>query len=220
MKFNIVCADPPWGSFKDKLKMSDVKRGAEANYSTMTTEDICNLPVKQIADPNGCVLALWVPSSLLLDGIKVMDAWSFVVKQTYVWCKTKKQKDNEKLTIDDCLSFGMGRLFRQSHEIALIGTNNNGIYKQLENRSQRSVSFGENLKHSAKPEHLQNSLDLMFPPPKDGSINRLEMFARRERQGWITLGNEIPPYEDIKVSLDKIIVREEIRDLCKKVING
>ena len=145
MKFNVICADPPWGGFKDKLKMSSVKRGAEANYSTMTTKDICDLPVSQIADQTGCILALWVPSSLLLDGIEVMKSWQFVPKQTYVWCKSKKQKDNEKLTIDNCLSFGMGRLFRQAHEIALVGINNTKIYKQLENRSQRSVSFGQNL---------------------------------------------------------------------------
>jgi len=220
MKFQVIVSDPPWGGFKDKLKMSDVKRGAEANYNgTMSIKHICDLPVKQIADPNGCLLALWVPSSLLQDGMDTMNAWGFKQKQTYVWCKSKKEtsiyellnkqlytfeklQDKVQYIIKNLLSFGMGRLFRQSHEICLIGTNNNGIYEQLENRSQRSVSFATNLKHSQKPEDLQNSLDLMFP-----KANKLEMFARRQREGWICVGNQAPATmnEDIKVSLEKLI---------------
>jgi N6-adenosine-specific RNA methylase IME4 len=214
MKFQVIVSDPPWGAFKDKLKMSDVKRGAEANYNgTMKTNSICNLPVSQIADPNGCILALWVPSSILQDGMDVMNAWGFKQKQTYVWCKSKKEtsiyellnvagfRDKVKYIMENLLSFGMGRLFRQSHEICLIGINNTEIYKQLENRSQRSVSFGQNLKHSAKPEHLQDSLDLMFKG------NKLEMFARRQRKDWVCIGNEAPAtmHEDVKVSLEKLI---------------
>lgn len=206
MKFSIVVSDNPW-VFSDKLNMSSTKRGADANYSTLTTKELCNLPVNQITDPDGSILALWTPSSLLPQGLEILNAWGFVLKTTYIWCKTKKEKNNKKITIDDCLSFGMGRTFRAAHEIALIGINNTGIYKQLENRSQRSVSFAPNLKHSQKPEHLQDSLDLMFPLPKDGTINRVELFARRERKGWLTLGNECPSSmnEDIKVSLEKLI---------------
>ncbi len=105
-----------------------------------------------------------------------------------------------KIFVQDMLSFGMGRLFRQSHEICLIGTNNNKVYKHLTNKSQRSVSFAENLKHSAKPENLQDSLDIMFPKGK-----KMELFARRRRPGWECLGNEICNGEDITVSLAKLI---------------
>jgi len=99
----------------------------------------------------------------------------------------------------------LGRLFRQSHEICLIGINNNKIYKKLQNKSQRSVCFAENIKHSAKPEYLQNSLDIMFP-----DANKIEIFARRQRPGWECIGNEAPGTmgEDIRVSLDKILNRK------------
>lgn len=238
-KFDIIVADPPW-LFQDSLKMSDVKRGADANYNTMSILDIKQLPVNAFADPSGALLALWVPSSLLQEGLDTMKAWGFVHKQTYVWVKIKKEpylnlskdlkrgimgamklfRDISEIDVKECLesfsianvskvkmfklinllSFGMGRLFRQTHEICLIGTNNNKIYKKLENKSQRSVSFGENLKHSAKPEHLQNSLEIMFP-----KANKLELFARRKREGWICLGNEICDGEDIRVSLAKLL---------------
>ena len=209
--------------------MSDVARGAEANYNVMSMQDIKDLPMKKFADPEGCVLALWVPSSLLQDGLDTMKAWGFTHKQTYIWVKTKKSpftelfkyiikqitKDTKDIgrfniakmfiaaaaqfKLSTMLGFGMGRLFRQTHEIALIGTSNNKIYKSLKNKSQRSVSLQPNLRHSAKPDDLQKSLEEMFP-----AGDKLEMFARRHLPGWTCIGNEICGGEDITVSLAKL----------------
>ncbi len=232
-KFQVIVADPPW-KFQDKLDMSNVPRGAAANYPLLDLEEIKKLRVQEIADPNGCVLALWVPSSMLQDGLDVMKAWRFDQKQTYVWVKNKKHNfvDFKKwirravlnhpqisydkfaykrainaileslnnVSLKECLAFYMGHLFRQTHEICLIGINSTKIYKSLQNKSQRSVSFGENLRHSAKPEHLQDSLELMFP-----RAQKLEMFARRERDDWATVGNEVCAGEDIRDSLQKLV---------------
>jgi N6-adenosine-specific RNA methylase IME4 len=101
------------------------------------------------------------------------------------------------------LGFGMGRLFRNCHEIALIGTNNNNIYKLLKNKSQRTVCFSANFKHSQKPEDLHNSLELMFP-----SANKIELFARRKKDGWVCLGNEIDG-KDLRLSMKEIIDEQE-----------
>lgn len=226
MKFQVIAADPPW-PFNDTLKMSDVPRGALANYSLMSMKDIKDLPIKNYADPDGCILVLWVPSSLLQDGLDTMKAWGFEHKQTYIWVKTKKQplKDVAKLVVKEVvkngltikvlkdaltkivnetnltnsLAFGMGRLFRQTHEIALVGINNKKIYKLLKNKSQRSVGMAPNLKHSSKPDDVQNSLEIMFP-----GTTKLELFARRHLPGWTCLGNEICNGEDILVSLAKL----------------
>jgi len=217
-KYSVIVADPPW-PFKDSLKMSNVKRGALANYDTMTMQQIREMPVAEACNPDGAVLCLWVPGSLLQDGLNTMKAWGFDHKQTYVWVKIKKHRfkrfsawikksilkhkqiSYDKFAYDraikaildslpnvdlaDELAFFMGRLFRQTHEICLVGTRGK-ILKQLENKSQRSVSFAENLKHSAKPEDLQDSLEAMFPKAR-----KLELFARRLRSGWTCLGNEI-----------------------------
>lgn len=217
-KFSVIVADPPW-SFKDSLKMSDVKRSAQANYDTMTMQQIREMPVAEACDPAGAVLCLWVPSSMLQEGLDTMKAWGFNHKQTYVWVKIKKHRfqnftkwikksilkhpqiaydkfayvravnaiiDNlPNVDFSDELAFGMGRLFRQTHEICLIGTRGK-IHSQLANKSQRSVSFAENLRHSAKPDDLQESLETMFPKSR-----KLELFARRLRPGWTCLGNEI-----------------------------
>lgn len=201
MKFSLITADPPY-NFSDGLKMSNVKRSAQANYDTLSMQDIIDLPVKEIADPSGALLALWVPSSMIGDGLEIMGAWEFKQKQIYVWVKNKKHLPKDINDLNDCLSFNMGRLFRQTHEVCLIGINNNGIYKKLANKSQRSVSFDENLKHSKKPEHLQNSLELMFP---GDNIKKIELFARRERANWVCLGNEVGNKKDIRESLKELI---------------
>lgn len=233
-KYQIIIADPPY-DFADKLSMSSVKRGASSNYKTLSIQDIANLPINKLSDPSGCVLALWVPSALLQNGLDIMKSWGFELKQTYVWVKIKKdpfdhfkkwirksvlkhkqiQYDKfaydraimaildsfQNINCNSMLSFFMGHLFRQTHEICLIGINNTKIYKQLENKSQRSVCLEINKKHSAKPKKLHQSLELMFP---DKSINKLELFARDQYSGWMCLGNEING-KDIRDAVNELI---------------
>lgn len=226
MKFRVILADCPW-SFGDNLTMSKVKRGAKSNYDIMTNEDLKNLPVEDIADEDS-ILLLWVPSSLIQEGLDVMNAWGFRQTQTHVWVKTKKnpfkhiRKDIllsltsvpkkglrtfvdelvSKFSISNILDFGMGRLFRQTHEILLVGVRGK-IYKHLRNKSQRSVHFSPATKHSIKPEILHNMLDKMFP---DETFGKVELFARRQVPGWFCIGNDldISKNEDIKDSIDKL----------------
>lgn len=221
MKFRIIDADPPW-PFSDSLTMSETKRGASSVYSTLSIEDLKSIPVKDISEDDA-VLLLWCPSSLLQEGLDVMKAWGFRQTQTHIWIKTKKfhfkdllkalnrwyKSDNKKTSIEDILrnfvledvlAFGMGRLFRQTHELVLVGVRGK-IYPHLANKSQRSVHFFPATKHSVKPDSLQNMIERMFP-----TGNRLEMFARRAKAGWTCVGLESPstPGEDIRVSIDRL----------------
>lgn len=232
MKFQLIIADPPY-VFADKLEMSDVARGALANYVTMTTSKIKEMPVKDISDQAGSVLALWVPSSIIQDGLDIMKAWGFTQKQIWVWTKTKKKplkelskaliknlKENKndsqalivKNTIDDftkgdwsdkLMAFGMGRISRNIHEIALIGTCGK-INKRIKNRSQRAVFLDAATEHSVKSEILQDRLDKIFPDP---TINRIEIFGRRLRDNYLVIGNESPTTlnEDIFESMKNLI---------------
>jgi N6-adenosine-specific RNA methylase IME4 len=234
-KYRVIVADPPYG-FSDHLTMTPTKRGAGSNYSTLSVDDLKNLPVKNLADDDA-ILALWCPSSLIPEGLDIMKAWGFCFKQTHVWVKTKQEplkllykelnkefgvggglfprtfidrivpiiKEYEANLEEDILAFGMGRLFRQTHEMVLIGTRGK-IYNHLENKSQRSVHFFPATKHSTKPEHLQYMLELMFP-----GQNSLELFARRNISGWTCCGNECPSTlnQDIKDSLKSLMEASE-----------
>lgn len=222
--YQVIVADPPW-PFSDKLTMSKTKRGAESQYGVLSVQDIKELKVTELAASNS-VLALWCPSSLLREGLDTMESWGFNFKQTHIWVKVKQKPLLELhnsvrqfilnnscsfiepiyglingFNLNSVLSFGMGRLFRQTHEVVLIGVRGS-IYKELQNKSQRSVHLSPALKHSAKPELLQDYLEKMFPNGK-----KLELFARRDRANWVCVGDECVSTfgEDIRVSLDRLI---------------
>jgi N6-adenosine-specific RNA methylase IME4 len=153
-----------------------------------------------------------------------MEQWGFKQTQTLPWVKVKQdpfeklkqailaevRKSNFKTAdLEKCftqfdlhtmLAFGMGRLFRQAHELALIGVRGKA-YAKLKNKSQRSVLFGVNAKHSKKPDELQDRLEIMFP-----TGNKLEMFARREKLNWTCTGLECPSSlgEDMADSLARL----------------
>jgi N6-adenosine-specific RNA methylase IME4 len=200
MKFNIICADPPW-HFDDGLKKmkSPVRRSAQSQYATLSLSEIKALNVQDLANPQGCLLALWVPSSMLELGLETMHAWGFKMKQTFVWVKLKKDHINE-MDPNKKTRVGMGRLFRASHEIALIGTSGKSIYPILDDHSQRSVAFDLNAGHSIKPNTLQNRLEIMFPVS-----NKLELFCRRPRPNWTCLGDGVTG-KDIRVSIQETIL--------------
>lgn len=225
-RFTVIVSDPPW-QMSDPLTMSDVKRGAASNYPVLDIAAIKHLEVERLAAKDS-VLALWVPSSILQDGLDTMKNWGYEHKQTVIWVKTKRdplkrllprklrsegtgvneptievrrlRKVAQQFDLNTILDFNLGRLFRQTHEICLLGTRGK-IYGKMQNRSQRSVHFHHNLKHSQKPEFLQDQLDIVFP-----RVKKLELFARRDRKGWICAGLECPSTigEDIRDTIQRL----------------
>lgn len=225
-KYNLLVIDPPYG-FNDTLSMSKVKRSANNNYATMSQDDLEKLDINSISKDDA-VLALWVPSSLISFGLKLMNRWGFKQTQTWIWSKTVKDpfknlkkdilslfKDKDSVDIDcildkinsfdlNCiLKMNMGRLFRQSHEIVLVGVKGK-VYSSIKNKSQKSVIFDTATKHSVKTEKLQNQLELMFPSFQD----KLEVFARRDRKGWTCIGLECPSSlgEDVNNSIKRLLL--------------
>jgi N6-adenosine-specific RNA methylase IME4 len=198
MQYEIVIADPPW-NFNDGLKemKRPVRRSAQSHYETMSPEEVRCLDVRSVVDPRWAVLALWVPSSMLKHGLEVMESWGFKFKQTFVWVKLKKDYASE-IDWNNATRVGMGRLFRQSHELALIGVSGSDTYKSLKDHGQRSVAFDLNKGHSVKPDLLHARLEKMFP-----SSNKLELFARHARPGWTCIGSALTG-KDIRESLQEL----------------
>ena len=67
-KFSVVYADPPW---KYSHTVSE-NRAIENHYNTMDTEEIANLPVKDICT-RSAVLFLWVSNPKLEEGLYVLN---------------------------------------------------------------------------------------------------------------------------------------------------
>jgi N6-adenosine-specific RNA methylase IME4 len=61
-KYKVIYADPPWLFRTRSDKGKD--KSPEKHYECMSLNDICNLPVKEIADEN-CVLLMWVCDSMI-----------------------------------------------------------------------------------------------------------------------------------------------------------
>lgn len=184
--FSVIVEDPPW---KHGDQLPGDKRGAGKHYDVMTTEEICALSLPPIADD--AHLFLWRVASMQQDALDVARARGFVVKSELVWLKRTKNGKR---------AFGMGRHVRMEHEICLICTRGRGA--GILNHSQRSTftteidldddgggSFEAALaEHSRKPPEFYRIVEGLFGP----DVARLELFAREQRPGWTTLGNEVP----------------------------
>ncbi|HGU1050788.1 TPA: MT-A70 family methyltransferase, partial [Escherichia coli] len=73
-KYQLIYADPPW-QYRDKA--NDGNRGAGHKYDVMNVQDICRLPVWDLADPESCLLAMWWVPTQPAEALKVIEAWGF-----------------------------------------------------------------------------------------------------------------------------------------------
>jgi len=168
-KYNIIYADCPW-SFRDKCVAG--KRGSEFKYPCMKTEEISSLPIRDISLPDSC-LFLWVPTSLLLDGLKVMESWGYQYKTiAFTWVK-KGQKSGK-------LFWGMGSYTRNNCEICLLGIR--GRLKRI-SKSVHQIVESPKREHSRKPDEVRDRITQLY-----GDIPKIELFARERVENWDAWG--------------------------------
>jgi len=164
-KYRVIYADPPWqygGS------MNETYGTADKHYPTMSLEELCNMPVHEITEENA-VLFIWVTSPLLEDAFKVINAWGFKYKASFVWDKVKHV---------------MGHYNSVRHEFLLVCTKGSCVPENM--KLFDSVYEEERTEHSKKPDFFREVIDTIYP-----SGSRIELFARRKVDGWDTYGNQI-----------------------------
>jgi N6-adenosine-specific RNA methylase IME4 len=167
-KYQIIYADPPW----NVSQFSRIVRPSQKPhpYPKMSLEDIKKLPVKNIADPNGCHLFLWTTHKWLPKSFEVIEAWGFKYHCVITWDKT----------------FGFTPFsFMWSTEFCLYG--------QLKKKWIRPNKFGiktifseKPTKHSRKPKIMRFIIEEYC-----GKLPRIELFAREKTPGWDVWGNEV-----------------------------
>lgn len=165
-KYRIFYADPPW-KYGDPLLVEGYKISAEQHYPVMSIEELCLLPIKNIAE-NNAVLFLWVTSPLLEESFRVIKAWGFEYKTSFVWDKIKHN---------------MGHYNSVRHEFLLVCTR--GSCLPDNKKLYDSVQSIERTDHSIKPDEFRNIIDDLYPTGK-----RIELFARATVSGWEAWGNE------------------------------
>ncbi|MBR5410339.1 MAG: S-adenosylmethionine-binding protein [Clostridia bacterium] len=175
-KYNTIYADPPW-QFQNRTGKVAPEHKRLTRYETMTLEDIKSLPVSEIADDKAH-LYLWIPNALLPSGLEVMDAWGFEYKGNVVWEKVRKDG------LPD--GRGVGFYFRNVTELLLFGIKK----KSAPNRTLSPARSQVNLVRSQKREHSRKP-DEIIPIIESCSLpNRIELFARGDREGWDMWGNQ------------------------------
>ena len=186
-KYKIIYADPPWTYAKTGGTRSS--RGmAKQFYPTMTIDEICSLPIREISDTN-CLLFLWCPFPQIPNGLKVIKSWGFeYFGLAFLWIKkTNKGKD----------FFGMGYWTRTNPEPCFLA-----IRGKMKPHSHgiRQLIYAPIQEHSKKPAIIRNKIIELC-----GDLPRIELFARpisdlfQKEDGWDVWGNEVE--SDIEFSV-------------------
>lgn len=159
--FGTIYADPPW-----QYGNQGTRAATDNHYPTMTMDELIALPVGRLAAMPSH-LHLWVTSSFLPEGLRLMKEWGFEYKTNFVWKKPQ---------------IGLGNYFRMNHEQMLVGVRGSLTFAEHDIPSCQEWDRG---RHSAKPDDVRDMVARVSPGP------RLEMFARTSRNDWMTWGNQI-----------------------------
>lgn len=169
--YRVIYADPPW-KYGDALAISKDGTGesygpADAHYPQMSIEELCALPIADLAEDNA-VLFLWATAPLLEDAFRVVKAWGFAYKTNFVWDKVKHN---------------MGHYSSVRHEHLLLCTRGSctpDVPKLFD-----SVQNIERTGHSVKPEEFRAIIDTLYTRGA-----KIELFARTQHEGWTGWGQQ------------------------------
>lgn len=177
-KYQIIYADPPW-EYRQSGSKTNSRGMAKQHYATMSTQEICNLPIHNLAEEN-TVCFMWATFPNIGDALKVMQAWGFEYKTAaFVWVK-KNSRSNSNF-------WGMGAYTRANAEICLLGISKKTKAKTmvLKHNIHQIIECPIE-RHSQKPNKARDDIfELM------GDLPRIELFARQKVDGWDCWGNEV-----------------------------
>lgn len=148
---------------------------AENHYPTMSIEEICALPVSELAAKDS-TLFLWATFPQLNEAFRVIDAWGFKYKTlAFLWLKQNRKADS--------WFYGMGFWTRSNAEVCLLATRGRPK-RQCAGIHQFVISHIE--QHSKKPDEVRDKIVKLM-----GDQPRVELFARQKTPGWDVWGNEV-----------------------------
>lgn len=162
-EYAVILADPPWPMDNAPLP----SRGVENHYETMPLDDILALDFPKA---DHAVLFLWTTNARLIDALEVAAAWGFEYRTNFTWVKDR---------------IGLGHWNRLQHELLLV-CRRGDMSPPAEGDRVSSVIHAPAGRHSEKPVEVHEAIERMYP-----DLPKLELFARRERDGWATWGNEV-----------------------------
>jgi N6-adenosine-specific RNA methylase IME4 len=157
--FRVIVLDPAWEYDKNAWRFSV----SAPDYPTMPVDEIRKLNIPALADQD-CILWLWTTNSHMADALDLVRHWGFRQKTILTWVKDR---------------MGVGEWLRGQTEHCILAVRGRPV-KTLTN--QTTVLRAPRGRHSEKPEAFYQLVESLCPGSK------LELFARREREGWVTHG--------------------------------
>jgi N6-adenosine-specific RNA methylase IME4 len=165
-KFRVIEADPPWAL------RSQEKKSQHYQYPTMGLEEIKALGGRVVAvAEDDAHLYLWAINPMLEEAFEVVRAWGFEFKTLITWRKSD--------------GFGTGHYFRGQTEHVLFCVR--GSLGTLSNDLPNVFDAKRTGRHSGKPDEFYDLVDKASPGP------RLRLFARSQREGWFSWGDQASP---------------------------
>jgi N6-adenosine-specific RNA methylase IME4 len=169
-KWRVFYADPPWDYGNERpLYAGD----QDDHYPPMSTDEICEMKIAERTQDNA-ILFLWTTSAMFSpDALRVVEAWGFEYKTTFVWDKIKHN---------------MGHYNSVRHEILIVATK--GTCTPDTQKLFDSVVSIERTEHSRKPPIFYEIIEALYQHGR-----RLELFARGHREGWDAHGHQAETYD-------------------------
>jgi N6-adenosine-specific RNA methylase IME4 len=189
LKYRTIVADPPWEYDEGfAIRGPRTQRGGPRTgelrqrplpYPSMTVWEIAALPVCSLADRD-CRTFLWTTNRYLGLAFMVLEAWGFKYAQTLVWHKTHTNLP--------------ASVAPNSAEFILVGAKGKPARLVPWPSAVIADGVGGRTPHSSKPEVFLDLIEQVSPGPY------LELFARRQRLGWDTWGNEALEHVQVGVA--------------------
>lgn len=185
-KYNVIYSDPPW-KYDNQIESWGPTTGREKlmHYTGLPIEVISYYTDKSGREIKECfaddaVLFLWVTNPFLEEGLSLTRNWQFEYKTNIVWVKSNLKRP------------GSGFWVRGRHELLYICSRGSFLPEQKGKKPIGSVMNWEDTlvsdqrEHSRKPEEVYKLIESMYPSGK-----YLELFARNNRTGWESWGDEL-----------------------------
>lgn len=194
--FRVLLADYPW-SYDDEGTGGTQISSASSKYPVLQLPELFALPVTSVMQANW-IGFLWITTPMKFEvGPRLLRALGLRYATTVYWHKTP--------------GLGMGHWFRGNMEELIVGVSGDvpAFSCQLPNVIQHPARWtqpnGEPSEHSQKPDVFH---DLIEKATGEASSRRnLELFARREKPGWRTMGGD----------LSGLDIRAEIRQEAERM---
>ena len=171
----MIYADPPW-----RYAQKGLQGAAEKHYPTMGIDELCTLPVADLAAPDS-VLFLWATFPQLPEALRLINAWGFQYKSVaFVWLKKNRKSES--------WFYGLGFWTRGNAEVCLLGVTPGFKAKtQIRAHNVHQIIEAPFEGHSKKPDETRKRIVELL-----GDVPRIELFARQRADGWDAWGNEAP----------------------------